>query len=246
MPSLTMENSKMVIEPDASRLLTEISRLLAAKHIPAFLVGGFVAGMLVGRVAADIDITVAADALEVARDIAASLDGKYVPLDDINMVGRVVLPDSKWQVDFTTLKGDIEQDLAHRDFTINAMAFELGKSIKSALNIENLIDPFQGRSDLDRRLVRAVADSVFEADAARLIRAIRIAAELGFRIADTTETLISRDSRLITGVSGERIREELLRLLALPGAGPRLSYLDKLGLLTALIPEISPAKGVDQ
>jgi poly(A) polymerase len=75
---------------------------------------------------------------------------------------------------------------------------------------------------------------------------VRIAAELGFRIDESTETLILHDSRLITGVAGERLREELLRLLAVPGAGQRLFYLDKLGLLTALIPEMSTARGVTQ
>ena len=241
-----MENLKLVIEPDASRLLTEISRFLAEKEIPAFIVGGLVRDMLLGRATVDIDIAVAADALEVARDVAAALGGTCVQLDDVNRVGRVVLPDKKWQVDFTTLTGDIGQDLARRDFTIDAMAIELGKNLETVLDIKNLIDPFHGRDDLRRRLVKAVNDTVFETDAARLIRAVRIAAELDFRIDDATEKLIFKNSRLITGVAGERLREELLRLLALAGAGQRLFYLDKLGLLTALVPELSPAKGVDQ
>ena len=162
----------MVIEPDASRLLTEISRFLAKKNIPAFIVGGFVRDMLLGRATADIDIAVAADALEVAREVAAVLDGSYVQLDDVNKAGRVVLPDKKWQVDFTTLKGDIRQDLSRRDFTVDAMAIELDKSLKTVTNISHIIDPFDGRADLHRRLVKAVDDTVFEADAVRLIRAI--------------------------------------------------------------------------
>jgi poly(A) polymerase len=241
-----MDNFKLVIEPDASRLLTQISRFLADKDIPAFIVGGFVRDILLGRATADIDIAVAADALEIAREVAAALDASYVQLDDINRVGRVVLPDKKWQVDFTTLKGDIGQDLSRRDFTINAMAIRLDKSLETAIDIGNIIDPFDGRADLRRRLVRAVEDTVFEADAARLVRAVRLAAELGFRIEDATETLISNSRRLITDVAGERVREELLRLLALPGAGQRLFYLDRLGLLTALVPELTRTKGVDQ
>ena len=241
-----MENLKLVIEPDASRLLTEISRFLAKKNIPAFIVGGFVRDMLLGRATADIDIAVAADALEVAREVAAALDGSYVQLDDVNKVGRVVLPDKKWQVDFTTLKGDIRQDLSRRDFTVDAMAIGLDKSLKTVINVSHIIDPFDGRADLHRRLIRAVDDTVFEADAVRLIRAVRLAAELGFSIDNATETLISNNSHLVIGVAGERLREELLRLLALPGAGQRLFYLDRLGLLTALVSELIRAKGVDQ
>ncbi len=237
-----MEDLKLVVKPEASRLLTEISRFLNDKGIPAYLVGGFVRDMLLGRDTADIDIAVGADALSVAREIAAALNGKYIPLDEENGVGRVFLPDSRWQIDFTTLKGDIERDLARRDFTIDAMAIEL----KARLDIENLTDPFNGRDDLSRGLVRAVGETVFEADAARLIRAVRLAAELDFHLDDPTEKLIRQHSHLITGVSGERVREELMRLLALPGAGKRLAYLDELGLLTALIPELDPARGVDQ
>ena len=236
----------MIIKPDASRLLTEISRFLAEKNIPAFIVGGFVRDMLLGRDTADIDIAVGADALEVASQAAAAFGGTYVPLDDINLTGRVILPDKKRQIDFTTLKGDIRQDLARRDFTIDAMAIELNKSIKTVLDIKNIIDPFNGQGDLRRRLVRAVSDIIFREDTARLMRAVRIAAELNFRIEDATEILITKDNQLITGVAGERVREELLRLLTLPGAGKRLFYLDKLGLLTTLIPELSRSKGVEQ
>lgn len=237
-----MEEKKIVVKPEASRLLARISRFLSEEGIPAYLVGGFVRDMLLGRDTVDIDIAVGADALSIANKIAASINGKCVPLDEENGVSRVVLPDTRWQIDFTTLRGNIEQDLTHRDFTIDAMAMELVEK----LDIKNIIDPFHGRNDLDRRLVKAVGDTVFKDDPARLIRAVRIAAELGFSIDGETEKLIHRQSRLITNVAGERVREELLRLLAIAGAGPRLAYLDELGLLTTLIPELNPAKGVDQ
>jgi poly(A) polymerase len=237
-----MEDKILTNKSDASRLLHEISRHLATKHIPAFIVGGFIRDTLLGRDTADIDIAVAADALDIAAEAADALDGKFVPLDDVNLVGRVIMPGGKWQIDFTTFNGDIRQDLARRDFTIDAMAIELGKDI----DIKNIIDPFNGQDDLRHRQIKAVDDRVFQADAVRLLRAVRIAAELNFSIENTTEKLISRDCALITGVAGERVREELLRLLNLKGAGERLFYLDKLGLITALIPELAPSKGVEQ
>jgi len=241
-----MEDLRLAVKPGAFQLLKKISRFLAEESSAAYLVGGFVRDLLLGRGTVDIDIAVDADALSVARKVAASLNGKYIPLDAENGVGRIVLPDSRWQIDFTTLKGDIGQDLASRDFTIDAMAIQLDGDFKASINTKSIIDPFNGRDDLNRGVVKAVGETVFEADAARLLRAVRLAAELGFTIDSETERLIQRNSRLITDVAGERVREELLRLLAIPGAGRRLAYLDDLGLLTALIPELNPARGVDQ
>jgi len=241
-----MEELRIAVNPDASRLLTKISRILAKEGIQAYLVGGFVRDALLGRATIDIDIAIDSGAMEIVPDIAAALGGRYVSLDEENGVGRIVLPDSKWQIDFTALQGDIKQDLGRRDFTVNAMAIELSAAAAKSFYDKNIIDPYRGRDDLERGTVRVVRDTVFKDDAVRLIRAVRIAAELGFSIDGATETLISRQSGLINDVPGERVREELLRLLALPGAGERLAYLDELGLLTALIPELSPAKGVEQ
>jgi len=126
------------------------------------------------------------------------------------------------------------------------MAIELGKDVTAGFNLENITDPFNGQADLRRRIVKAVSDKAFREDAVRLLRAVRLAAELNFNIDSHTEKLLSRDSSLSAGVSGVRVRGELFCLLALPGAGPRLFYLDKLGLLTALLPDLSPLKGVEQ
>jgi poly(A) polymerase len=238
----TMEDIILVVKPDASRLLRRINRYLDKEGVKSYLVGGFIRDMLLGRDTNDIDIAVKAEALATASGAAAALGGKYVPLDEENGVGRVVLPGMKWQIDFTTIQGDVMQDLSRRDFTIDAMALELDKPF----SVASLLDPFHGRDDLRRGIIRAIDDKVFKADAVRLLRAVRLAAELGFTIEGKTESFIHQDHELIVNIPGERVREELLRLLAIAGAGPRLTYLDELGLLTALIPELSPARGVDQ
>jgi len=231
-----------VIKPDASQLLDRISRFLDSKGINSYIVGGLVRDTLLGRDTGDIDIAVGADALATASGAAVALDGKYIPLDAENGVARVVLPGTPWQIDFSTLQGDIRQDLGRRDFSINAMAWNTHKAFSN----ENLIDPFHGREDLKRGIITAVSPGVFESDAVRLLRSVRLAAELGFTIDTATESLIRQHHRLIAEVPGERSREELLRLLALPGTGRRLACLDELGLLTALIPELEPARGVEQ
>jgi len=240
---------KLSIEPRASSLLAKVTNFLAKQDIKSYLVGGFVRDVLLGRDTADIDIALAADAVAIAPRIADVLGGKFVLLDEANKVCRVVVADRKapsggrWQLDFSAFQGSIEQDLGRRDFTIDAIAVDLGELARDDVP---LIDPFGGWGDLQDSLIRVVSETAFQSDAARLLRAVRLAAELGFAIENQTEVLIRRHCQLIAGVAGERIREELLRLLAVSQSQRFLPYLDELGLLTVLFPEMAVAKGVEQ
>jgi len=258
--------------------LAKISHLLDIKNRQGYIVGGFVRDWLLGRKTNDIDIAVVGDAVTIAREVAGEIGGKFVLLDDINAIARVVVIEDKqttvisqnqeshgeeWHFDFSSFTEDIETDLTRRDFSINAMALELSQFVTASKTTKmssrksvslltekqssvKLIDPFSGREDLKDKIVRAVSEQIFEADAARLLRAVRLAAELEFTIEPDTEALIRRFSQAITEVPGERVREELLRLLTLPRAAYYLRYLDKLGLLLALIPELADSKGVEQ
>jgi poly(A) polymerase len=225
-------------------LLSKVSTTLTQHNCPAYVVGGFVRDWLLGKQTADIDIAVDGDALDLAREVARAIDGRYVLLDEINGVARVVVTDEHlWHLDFSSFSKDIQNDLARRDFTIDAMAVELQELISGS---PKLVDPFSGESDLKKKLVRAVSQKIFEEDGARLLRGVRLAVELGFKIEPVTEGLIRKDCRLAKRVPGERLREELLRILALPGSGEMVRYLDKLGLLTEIIPELEEMKGAKQ
>ncbi len=252
----------------ASSLLTKVSDFLTKQGIQSYVVGGFVRDVLLGRDTVDIDIAMEADAVSIAPKVATALSGKSVLLDEVNRVSRVVLankeaPSTKgqWVLDLSTVEGNIEQDLARRDFTIDAMAVDLRKMANQPhlLTLPPLrkgeevtpkppvlIDPFHGWNDLHQQVIRAVAETAFTSDAARLLRAVRLAAELGFTIDAGTEALIQRYSHLVASVAGERVREELLRLLAIPQAEQLAPYLEQLGLLTATIPELAQMKGVKQ
>lgn len=257
----------------AAPILDKISHLLLRQGYRAYVVGGFVRDWLLGRETEDIDIAIDGDAIALAQKVAKAIEGKFVLLDELNGIARIVVvskdeqrgsrenrgfPRVEWNLDFSSFLGNIESDLARRDFTLNAMAMELEQFIiavsQSPERSEGaakqaqveLIDPFSGEKDLNGRIVRAVSKQVFENDAARLLRAVRIAAELGFVIEPATEALIRGYSHYISKVPGERTREELLRLLRLPRAAYYLIYLDELGLLLALIPEMSECKGVEQ
>ncbi len=259
-------------------ILAKISQSLTTQKKQGYIVGGFIRDRLLKRQTSDIDIAVSGDAIGIARRIAKEIGGKFVLLDDVNSVARVVVVEKEqpaktagdreshskeWHFDFSSFAGDIKSDLARRDFTVNAMAVELSQFVAASMAASTsprkaakartekrpalkLIDPFSGKDDLRDKIVRRISRQIFEADAARLLRAVRLAAELNFTIEPETESLIHHYSQTVTEVPGERIREELLRLLALPRASYYLRYLDELGLLLALIPELAEAKGVEQ
>ncbi|UCH50589.1 MAG: CCA tRNA nucleotidyltransferase [Chloroflexota bacterium] len=232
------------IDPDLLGLLSKVSAVLHQHNYPAYVVGGFVRDWLLGGRTADIDIAVDGDALNIAQKIARAVGGKYIVLDEANRVARVIVVDEKvWHLDFSSFSNGIHNDLGRRDFTIDAMAVELKDLVSGS---PQFIDPFSGKSDLEKKLLRVVSQGIFEEDAARLLRGVRLAAELGFKIEPGTESLIKKDCRLVKLVPGERLREETVRMLALPGSSEIVRYLDKLGLLTAVIPEMDEMKGVEQ
>ena len=226
-------------------LLARVSAVLTQKNCQAYVVGGFVRDWLLGRETADIDIAVSGNALNIAQEVAEAIGGRYVLLDEVNRVARVVIvgDEQPWHLDFSSFSNSIENDLERRDFTINAMAVELQGLVSGS---PRLIDSFRGEGDLKAGLVRAVSQQVFEQDAARLLRAVRLAAELGSKIEPGTKSLIRQNCQLVRLVPGERLREELLRLLALPGSVALVRYLDEVGLLTGIIPELDGMKGVEQ
>jgi len=157
-----------------------------------------------------------------ARLYARESGGAPFPLSERHGAWRVALEDGR-TVDFTPLNGPIEDDLATRDFTINAIAERAGSG--------DTVDPFQGREDLAARRLRAISESVFEDDPVRLLRGARLEDELplDFRLVPETEELIRRDAHLVTKPSKERILGELRRLSA-----DGFTRLAELGLLQPL------------
>ncbi len=227
-------------QSDAS-ILNQIRGLLPG-DADAFLVGGYLRDTLLGRRTRDIDVAVGTGAPAFARKAAAAIGGHYVLLDETEGIARVVLEEG--HLDLTTIRGNIEQDLARRDFTVDAMAVDLAEVAGG--RGPRLIDPFGGQADLKAKVIRAVGPSIFRDDPARLIRGVRLAAEYDLTIEPGTEAMIGRDSHLVGRVAGERIREELCRILSLDGAADAIFCLDRLGLLTVIIPEMTFTKGVEQ
>lgn len=227
------------------RLLLKISNLTSQNKQEAYIVGGFIRDYLLGQKTSDIDIAVTGDSLYIARQVSNLMNGNYFILDSNNGVARLALLINKreYHIDFSTTGPNIIDNLSKRDFTVNAMAVNL-KTLDYSLS--RIIDPYQGRKDLSKKIIRAVDDSIFIHDSTRLLRAVRLAAVLNFKIIRKTEQLIKDNKHLVGNVPGEQLRLELLKILAVNNSSNWLYYLDKLGLLNLLIPEIAFLKNVRQ
>lgn len=167
----------------------------------AWIVGGAVRDELLGRPVLDVDV--ACRKPERAARAYARGGGAPFPLSERHGAWRVALADGR-TVDFTPLPDGIETDLATRDFTINAIARPIGQGEE--------LDPYDGRADIGARVIRAVSPAVFTDDPLRLLRAVRLEDELGFRIDEETERLLRADAAGVTRPAGERTLAELLRL----------------------------------
>jgi poly(A) polymerase len=236
----TIENTAVI--------LTSLTRFFASRQCPAFLVGGYLRDSLLSLPSQDIDVAVAGNPQLLGQELAQELGGAFIPLSPTHGVARVVVrgPDNQpCTVDVTGLSGNIEEDLARRDFTINALALPLENWLSDYWR-EAILDPFNGREDLSRKRIRTVSPYVFQDDPGRLLRAVRLAARLQFRLDPETARLIRTEAHRIERVSGERVRDELLAILAQDNARTQLEVLDRLDLLCRIIPELALAKGVEQ
>jgi len=218
-----------------------VRRLARERGARTWPVGGAVRDALMGRPAHDWDFAVERDAIGLARAVADALDGAYFPLDAERDTGRVILATAsgaRVELDFAALRGgSLEADLRARDFTVNAMALD---------ETGALVDVTGGQVDLEAGRLRATGERVFRDDPARMLRAVRVEAELGFKIEPQTVAWIQRDAALAALTSAERARDEFARLLTLPRAVIPLQRVDEFGLLPHLVPELEPLKGVTQ
>ncbi len=204
----------------------------------AYIVGGSVRDLLLDRSPTDYDIAVSENPEQVAKKMAAATKGRLVKMGKPGqMIFRVVSSDHIF--DITSLHGEsIEEDLNKRDFTINAMAFDL-KSGK-------IIDCLDSKKDLADKKIRMISKNVFKKDPVRLIRAYRIGACLDFEIEPHTVSAIKNQSKLIKNSAAERVRTEFFKMLGSPKSHSFLSQMADTQLLTAIFPELDALKGCHQ
>lgn len=237
-----------------------ILQKLEENHFQAFVVGGCVRDLLLDREPKDWDVTTDATPEEIQKIFP---DSFYE-----NSFGTVGVKTESEEptlkvVEVTTFRTEsgysdqrhpdavkfaktVEEDLQRRDFTINAIALTINYKL-STINYQ-IIDPFGGQADIKTKTIRTVgkADERFREDALRLMRAGRLATELGFTIALETTTAIQNNATLLQAISAERIRDELIKIILTPTAEAGLQLLEELGLLQYILPELREGIGVGQ
>ncbi len=225
--------------------------------IPVYVVGGYVRDRLLKKPSKDVDFTCVGDAHELARRVAKRLPGK--PKVAIYKRFRTAsITHDDWQLEFVGARkesyspdsrnphveaGTLEDDLKRRDFTINALIISLNPE-----DYGILYDPFTGIEDLKNKIIRTPLDpeQTFFDDPLRMLRAIRFATQLNFRIDDKVLEAISKMKDRIKIVSPERISDELNKILLAPRPSIGFKLLDKTGLLEIILPELTALKGVEE
>jgi len=227
--------------PELPGLVAEVRQALPPA-LRVWLVGGALRDLFLNCRVHDFDFAVDGSALAAARAVAQALRAAFYPLDAERDVGRVILTrgDARFTLDFAHLRGpDIHADLAARDFTLNALAVDLAAP-------ETLLDPLNGEGDLRIKVIRACSRTAIADDPLRGVRAIRLAAQLDFKLDKDTRAEIRARAGMLGQVSAERRRDEFIRCLGGARPAAALRALDLLGLLGHLVPEASALKGVTQ
>lgn len=237
-------------------LFRKIAATLQKDGTEAYLIGGFVRDLLMGRPCKDIDITVLGDGMEAARCVADALEikgevhlfknfgtamFKYEDLD-IEFVGARKESYSIHSRKPRVSSGTLEDDQNRRDFTINALAISLNKE-----NFGELLDPFQGVHDLAKGIIRTPLEPgvTYSDDPLRMLRAVRFATQLGFTIDRPSFEAIKENNQRIGIISAERIADELNKIMLCPKPSIGFLLLRDCGLLPLIFPKLSAMEGVE-
>ena len=230
----------MPISFSHSPLLDKVRDVLPDREI--YLVGGAVRDMLLNRLSRDLDFALPSNGISTARKVANALKADFMTLDDERDTGRVIFTDddgTRTFLDFAVYRGaNLEEDLRNRDFTMNAIAFDI--------QTQTIHDPFNGASDLRARLIRACSPTSISDDPVRILRAIRQAAEFECKIELDVRKAMKQSASLLTNISPERKRDELFKILDGSKPDAAMRALEMLDVFPYLLPELTEMKGVTQ
>ena len=212
-----------------------------------YLVGGWVRDALLGLPEPrNVDLAIPRGAVAFAERMARRLGGHFVLLDAEHGSARIVCQqaDTAFEVDLSDFRGaSIEHDLRLRDFTVNAMAYDLAAHLEGHAV---LLDPLGAHEDLRAKRLRATSPQAFRDDAVRILRGSVFAARLGFHLEAQTAGWMRAAVPQLSSIAAERVREELFKLFTTAQSSPHVRFLDEIGVLDAVIPEIAACRGVAQ
>jgi poly(A) polymerase len=240
-----------------NRIFSIISDIVSDRDLPGFVIGGYVRDLLLKRESDDIDIVVLGSGIDLAKEVAERI-GPGTRVNVFKNFGTAMLRFENLEIEFVGARkesyrsdsrkpvvedGTLEDDQKRRDFTINALAISLHRD-----TFGELVDPFHGRDDIEKKIIRTPLDPdiTYSDDPLRMMRAIRFASQLGFRIEEQSLKSIARNRDRLSIISRERITDELNKIMAVPRPSGGFRLLDKTGLLPLLLPEVSAMKGVEE
>jgi len=230
----------MPIPFSQSPLIDKVRNALPGQEI--YLVGGAVRDMLLNRPSHDLDFALPTNGISLARRVANAFQADFMVLDDERDTGRVIVTEpnnARTFLDFATYRGvNLDDDLRARDFTINAIAYDLRDN--------TIIDPLNGASDLRAKIIHACSQTSISDDPIRILRAVRLAAAFDFKIGLGTRESMKQAASLLPNISPERQRDELFKILEGPKPDASIRALEMLDVFPHLLPELSAMKGVEQ
>ena len=233
-----------------------ISSEADAMGVDAYVVGGYVRDMLLGRPCKDIDVMAVGSGIELAERVSKKL-GKNTEVTVYANFGTALVKHGGFEIEFVGARkesyrehsrkpavesGTLDDDLNRRDFTINALAIQLNR-----LHFGNLIDKFKGLKDLEKGIIRTPLDPdiTYSDDPLRMMRAIRFASQLNFAIESKSLASISRNAERIKIISKERVADELNKIVLSPVPSIGFKLLYNTGILPLIFPEMAALHGVE-
>jgi poly(A) polymerase len=240
-----------------NKIFNEISTVADRLQMETYVIGGYVRDLHLNRPSKDIDIVTIGSGIELANEVAKSLNPKP-KVSIFKNFGTAMLKYNDLEIEFVGARkesyqrdsrkpivenGTLEDDQNRRDFSINALAISLNQA-----TFGKLIDPFNGLEDLRNKTIRTPLDPIltFSDDPLRIMRAIRFSAQLGFEIEANTLQAISKIKDRIKIVSEERIIDELNKIVMSPVPSKGFKLLEETGLLKLIFPELQNMKGVER
>lgn len=239
-----------------NRIFEAVASAAAELNRPVYVIGGWVRDLLLERHSKDIDIVIEGSGIELAAKVAEKL-GRRGRMTVYKNFGTAMLRHQTWQIEFVGARkesyrsdsrkplvedGSLSDDMHRRDFTINAMAISLNKN-----DFGRLLDPFNGKSDLEKKVIRTPLDPdiTFSDDPLRMMRAIRFASQLDFSVDPECFGAIKKNAERIRIVSMERVMEEFNKIMLCRVPGYGIKMLRAAGLLRHFFPELDNMHGVE-
>lgn len=251
-PEISAEALRSAIDKPVFHLVGEAADSLGRE---CYVVGGYVRDIMLRRPSTDVDFVTVGSGIEVASEVARRLKGSHLSV--FRNYGTAQVKRRSVELEFVGARkesyhresrnpvvedGTLDDDIARRDFTVNAMALCV-----NAGRFGELIDRYNGIDDLRRGLIRTPLDPdvTFSDDPLRMMRAIRFATQLGFEIVDETFNAIRRNARRIEIISKERVVDELMKIMRSPQPSRGWQLLFRSGLLKIIFPELAALRGID-